>query len=133
MLRLVATGLFGLMFLAEAWDAYGLALTLADPMPAAGRLDISIGAEVLRTAILLVLALIVALGALLAVVGLRARKPALFRRGAVACALGYLAYGLYLVADGALHIGSGLVVLVGLIYVVLGGLAYAMYRSVFEM
>ena len=125
--------LFGLMFLAEAGDAYGLFLTLADPAPVAGRFDITVGAEVVRTSILLILALIVALGALLAVVGLCARRPALFRQGALACALGYVVYGLYQVADGTLQIGSGVVVLAGLIYIVLGGLAYAMHRSVFEM
>jgi hypothetical protein len=132
LLRLVAMALFGLMFLAEVWDAYGLFLTLADPAPTAARFDITVGAEVLRTIILLILALIVALGALLAVVGLRARRPELFRQGALACALGYVVYGLYQVADGALQIGSVVVVIAGLIYVVLGGLAYAMLRSVFE-
>lgn len=133
MLRFVATVLFGLMFLAEVGDAYGLLLTLADPLPAAARFGITVGAEVVRTAILLILALIVALGAFLAVVGLRARRPDLFRRGALACALGYVVYGLYQVADGALQIGSTVVVVAGLIYVVLGGLAYAMHRAVFEM
>lgn len=124
--------LFGLMFLAEVGDAYGLLLTLADPTPTAERFGISVWAEVVRTAILLSLALIVALGALGAVVGLRARRPALFRRGALACALGYVVYGLYQVADGALQIGSTVVVVAGLIYFTLGGLAYAMHRSVFE-
>jgi hypothetical protein len=132
-LRLVAMVLFGLMFLAEVGDSYGLLLTLADPAPTATRFGIPVGAEVLRTAILLILALIVALGALLAVAGLRARRPALFHQGALVCALGYVVYGLYQVADGALQIGSGVMVLAGLIYVVLGGLAYAMHRSVFEM
>ena len=132
MLRLVAMVLFGLMFLAEVGDAYGLILTLADPAPTAARFGITVGAEVLRTVILLILALLVALGALLAVVGLRARREALFRQGALACALGYVVYGLYQMADGALQIGSGVVVLAGLIYVVLGGLAYAMHRTVFE-
>jgi len=125
--------LFGLMFLAEVWDAYGLFLTLADPAPTAERFGISVGAEVVRTIILLILALIIALGALLAVVGLRARRPELFRQGALVCALGYVVYGLYQVAEGALQIGSVVVVIAGLIYVVLGGLAYAMHRSVFEM
>jgi hypothetical protein len=132
-LRIVAMVLFGLMFLAEVWDAYGLILTLADPAPTAARFGISVGAQLVRTTILLILALIVALGALLAVVGLRARRPDLFRQGALACALGYVVYGLYQVADGALQIGSTVVVIAGLIYVVLGGLAYAMHRSVFEM
>ena len=131
-MRLVAMVLFGLMFLAEAVDAYGLFLTLVDPAPAAARVDSTVGAEVLRTTILLILALIVALGALLAVVGLRAAKPALFRLGALACALGYVVYGLYQVAVGVLQIGSTVVVVAGLIYVVLGGLAYAMHRTVFE-
>jgi hypothetical protein len=40
-------------------------------------------------------------------------------------------YGLYQVADGALQLGSVVVVLAGLIYVVLGSLAYSMYRSVY--
>ena len=133
MLRLVAMVLFGLMFVAEVWDAYGHFLTLADPAPTAARFGITVGAEVLRTAILLILALVVALGALLAVVGLRAGRSELFRRGALACALGYVVYGLYQVAIGALQIGSTVVVLAGLIYIVLGGLAYAMHRSVFEM
>jgi hypothetical protein len=124
--------LFGLMFLAEMGDAFGLVLNLADPAPTAGRFGITVGAEVLRTAILLILALIVALGAFLALVGLSARRPALLRQGAVACALGYVVYGLYQVADGALQIGSTVVVVAGVIYVVLGGLAYAIYRSVLE-
>jgi hypothetical protein len=132
LLRLVAMTLFGLMFLAEVWDAYGLFLTLVDPAPTAARFGITVAAEVVRTIILLILALIIALGALLAVVGLRARRPELFRQGALACALGYVVYGLYQVADGALQIGSVVVVIAGLIYVVLGGLAYAMHRSVFE-
>lgn len=132
MLRLVAMVLFGLMFLAEVVDAYGLFMMLADPTPTAERFGITVGAEVLRTAVLLILALIVALGALLAVVGLRTRRPTLFRQGALACALGYIVYGIYQVADGALQIGSTVVVVAGLIYVVLGGLAYAMHRAVFE-
>ena len=133
MLRLVAMVLFGLMFLAEVGDAYGLFLMLVAPAPTAARFGITVGAEVLRTAILLILALFVALGALLAVIGLRMRRRALFRQGAITCALGYVVYGLFQVADGALQIGSTAVVLAGLIYVVLGGLAYAMHRSVLEM
>lgn len=131
MLRLVAIGLFGLMFLAQAGDIYGLLLTLADPTPAANRFGITAGAEVARSSVLLILAIIVALGALIALVGLLARRPVLFHRGALACALGYLLYGFCQVADGSLQVGSGVVILAGLIYVVLGGLAYAMHRSVF--
>ena len=131
MLRLVAIAIFGLMFLAEVADIYGLVLTLADPTLAADRFGIDAGAEVLRSGVLLILALIVAFGALLALVGLLARRPALFHRSALACAFGYLVYGLFQVADGALQVGSGIVVVAGLIYVVLGGIAYAMHRSVF--
>jgi hypothetical protein len=130
-LRLVAIALFGLMFLAEAADLYGLLITLADPVPAADRFGIAAGAEVLRSGVLLLLALVVAFGALMALVGLLARRPVLFHRSALACALGYLVYGIYQVADGALQVGSGIVVVAGLIYVVLGGIAYAMHRSVF--
>jgi chromate transport protein ChrA len=129
-LRLVAMALFGLMFVAEAWDAFGHVLTLADPGPSAERFGITVGAEIIRTAILLFLALIVTLGSLIAVVGLQSRRAALFHRGALACALGYVVYGLYQMAEGALQIGSGVVVVVGLIYVVLGGLAYAMHRTI---
>jgi hypothetical protein len=123
--------LFGLMFLAEAWDLYGLVLTLADPVPTAERFGITAGTEVLRSSVLLVLALVVCLGALLALVGLHLRRPTLFHRSALVCALGYVVYGLYQVADGALQVGSVVVVVAGLIYVVLGSLAYAMNRSVF--
>jgi hypothetical protein len=123
--------LFGLMFLAESGDLYGLVLTLADPVPTADRFGITASAEVLRSTVLLILALVVCFGALSSLVGLLLRKPTLFRRSALACALGYLAYGLYQVADGALQLGSIVVVFAGLIYVVLGGLAYAMYRSVY--
>ena len=119
MLRVVAMSLFGLMFLAEVGDAFILLATLADPVP-----------EFLRVTIRLVLAILVASGALLALVGLLARKPALYRHGALICVLGYLAYGLYQVSDGALQIGSGVVILAGLIYMILGLLSYAMYRSV---
>jgi hypothetical protein len=132
MLRVVAMVLFGLMFLAEAGDIYGLVLTLADPGPAADRFGITAGAEVLRSTVLLILALVVFFGALLALVGLFARKPALFHTSALVCAIGYLVYGLVQVADGALQLGSAIVVVAGLIYVVLGGLAYAMYRTAFE-
>jgi hypothetical protein len=128
----VAMVLFGLMFLAEAGDIYGLVLTLADPGPAADRFGITAGAEVLRSTVLLILALVVFFGALLALVGLFARKPALFHTSALVCAIGYLVYGLVQVADGALQLGSAIVVVAGLIYVVLGGLAYAMYRTAFE-
>ena len=123
--------LFGLMFLAEAGDLYGLVHTLADPVPTAERFEITAGAEVLRSSVLLVLALVVCLGALLALIGLLLRRPTLFHRSALACALGYLVYGLYQVADGALQLGSVVVIVAGLIYVVLGGLAYAMNRSVY--
>jgi hypothetical protein len=129
-LRLVAIALFGLMFLAQAGDIYGLVLTLADPQPAADRFGIAAGTEVVRSSVLLTFALIVAGGALLAVVGLLARMPVLFHRSALACAAGYLAYGLFQVADGALQVGAGTVVVAGLIYMVLGGIAYAMHRSV---
>ena len=131
MLRLVAMAIFSLMFLAETGDIYGLLLTLADPAPAANGFGIDAGAEVLRSSVLLIFALVVAVSALLAVAGLLARRPALFHRGALACALGYLVYGLFQVADGALQVGSGTVVVAGLIYVVLGSIAYAMHRSVF--
>ena len=130
MLRLVAIAIFGLMFLAEAGDIYGLVLTLADPEPAADRFGIAAGTEVMRSSVLLIFALVVAGGALLAVVGLLARMPVLFRRSALACAVGYLVYGLFQVADGALQVGAGIVVVAGLIYIVLGGIAYAMHRSV---
>ena len=129
MLRLVAIAIFGLMFLAEAGDIYGLVLTLADPEPAADRFGIAAGTEVIRSSVLLILALVVAGGALLAVVGLLARMPVLFHRSALACAVGYLVYGLFQVADGALQVGAGTVVVAGLIYVILGGIAYAMHRS----
>jgi hypothetical protein len=130
-LRVVAMVLFGLMVLAEAGDLYGLVLTLADPMPAAERFGITAGAEVLRSTVLLILALVVCTGALFTLVGLLIRRPALFHKSALVCAIGYVVYGLYQVADGALQLGSAVVVVAGLIYVVLGGLAYAMYRSVY--
>ena len=131
MLRVVAMALFGLMFLVEAGDLYGLVLTLADPVPAADRFGITANAEVLRSAVLLILALAICFGALLALVGLLVRRPALFHASALLCAIGYLVYGLCQVADGALQLGSAVVVVAGLIYVMLGGLAYAMYRSVY--
>jgi hypothetical protein len=129
-LRLVAIAIFGLMFLAEAGDIFGLALTLADPQPTADRFGLAAGTEVVRSSVLLIFALVVAGGALLAVAGLLARKPALFHRGALACAVGYLVSGLFQVAGGALQVGAGTVVLAGLIYIMLGGIAYAMNRSV---
>ena len=131
MLRLVTIAIFGLMFLAEVGDIYGLLLTLADPEPAADRFGIAAGTEVMRSSVLLILALVVASGALLAVVGLLARMPVLFHRSALACAVVYLVYGLFQVADGALQVGAGIVVVAGLIYIVLGGIAYAMHRSAF--
>ena len=131
MLRVVAMALFGLMFLVEAGDLYGLVLTLADPVPAADRFGITANAEVLRSAVLLILALAICFGALLALVGLLVRRPALFHASALLCAIGYLVYGLFQVADGALLLGSAVVVVAGLIYVMLGGLAYAMHRSVY--
>jgi hypothetical protein len=130
-LRLVAIAIFGLMFLAEAGDIYGLVLTLADPEPSAARFGIAAGAEVIRSSVLLLCALVVAGGALLAVVGLLARMPVLFHRSALACTAGYLVYGLFQVADGALQVGAGIVVVAGLIYIVLGGIAYAIHRSAF--
>jgi hypothetical protein len=130
-LRLVAIAIFGLMFLAEAGDIYGLVLTLADPEPSAARFGIAAGAEVIRSSVLLLCALVVAGGALLAVVGLLARMPVLFHRSALACTVGYLVYGLFQVADGALQVGAGIVVVAGLIYIVLGGIAYAIHRSAF--
>jgi hypothetical protein len=129
LLRLVAIAIFSLMFLAEAGDIYGLLLTLADPAPAADRFGIAAGTEVVRSSVLLILAMVVAGGALLAVAGLLASRPALFHRSALVCALGYLIYGLFQVADGFLLVGSVLVVIAGLIYFVLGGIAYAMHRS----
>jgi hypothetical protein len=57
--------------------------------------------------------------------------PVLFHRSALACTAGYLVYGLFQVADGALQVGAGIVVVAGLIYIVLGGIAYAMHRSAF--
>jgi hypothetical protein len=130
-LRVVAMALFGLMFLVEAGDLYGLVLTLADPVPAADRFGITANGEVLRSAVLLILALAICFGALLALVGLLVRRPALFHASALLCAIGYLVYGLFQVADGALQLGSAVVVVAGLIYVMLGGLAYAMHRSVY--
>jgi len=130
-LRLVAIAIFGLMFLAEAGDIYGLVLTLADPEPAADQFGIAAGTEVMRSSVLLILALVVAGGALFAVVGLLARTPVLFHRSALTCAVGYLVYGLFQVADGVLQVGASIVVVAGLIYVILGGIAYAMYRSAF--
>jgi hypothetical protein len=121
MLRVVAIALFGLMFLAEVGDIYGLFLTLVDPARTANPLG---------TSVLLLLALAVAMGALLALIGLLARRPTLFHRSALACALGYLVYGVYQVADGALLVGSGIVAVAGMIYVVLGSIAYAMHRSI---
>ncbi len=128
--RLIAMILFGLMLLVEAIQAYGLVRTLADPAPVAERLGISYGAEILRAVILLILALAVALGALLAVVGMLGRRSELFLVGALACAIGYLVLGSYQAASGALQLGSGGAVLSGVIYLVLGALAYAMLRSV---
>ena len=118
------------MFLAQAGDIYGLLLTLADPARAADRFGITPATESMRSGVLLIFALVVAGGAILAVLGLLARRPALFHRSALACALGYLVYGLFQVADGALQVRSGVVVVAGLIYVVLGGIAYAIHRSV---
>ena len=63
MLRLVAITIFGLMFLAEAGDIYGLVLTLADPEPSANRFGMSAGTEVIRSSVLLIFALVVAGGA----------------------------------------------------------------------
>ena len=129
MLRLIAAVLFALMFLVEIVQASGLVRALATPVPVAERLGISTGAEILRAGILLVLALAVAVGALLAVIGLLGRLRALFLGGALACAAGYLLQGTFQVATGALHLGSGRVVLVGVIYLILAALAYAMRGS----
>ena len=129
MQRLMAAILFGLMVLAEAIQAYRLLHILADPAPVAERLGISYGAEILRAGTVLVLALVVTLGALLAVVGLLGRLRAPFLVGTLACALGYLLLGLYQMATGVLQLESGGVVLSGVIYLVLGALAYAMHRS----
>ena len=133
MLRVIAMVLFGLMFLAGAGDLYGLILSIEDPVPAAERFGITAGSEVLRSSVLLVLALVVCLGAAFALVGLFTRKPALFQRSAMVCAIGYLVYGLYQVADGALHLGSTVVVVAGLIYMVLSSIAYAMYRTALDL
>jgi hypothetical protein len=130
-LRLVAIAIFGLMFLAEAGDIYGLVLTLADPEPAADQFGIATGTEVMRSSVLLILALVVAGGALFALVGLLARMPVLFHRSALTCAVGYLVYGLFQVADGVLQVGASIVVVAGLIYVILGGIACTMHRSAF--
>jgi hypothetical protein len=121
--------IFGLMFLAEVGDIYGLIITVGAPEPDANRFGIDPGAEMLRSSVLLLLAVVVACGALLALVGLLVRRPALFHQSALACAVAYLVYGLFQVADGALQVGSGVVVVAGLIYVVLGGIAYGMHRS----
>lgn len=130
--RLIAVILFGLMALVEAIQAYGLIGALADPAPVAERLGISYGAEIMRAGILLVLALTVTLGALLAVVGLLGQFRALFLACAFVCTLGYLLLGLYQMSTGALQLESGGAVLSGVIYLVLGALAYAMRRSVAE-
>lgn len=130
--RLIAAILFGLMVVAETIQAYGLIGALADPAPVAERLGISYGAEILRATILLVLAVAVALGALLAVVGLVGRLRALFLACALVCAIGYLSLGLYQMATGVLQLRSGGAVLSGVIYLALGALAYAMRLSVAE-
>ena len=128
-LRVIAAILFGLMFLVETLQAYGAVGVLANPAPVAERLGISPGAGLLRAGILLLLALAVALGALAAVVGLVGRLRSLFLSGALACAVGYLLQGAFQVVTGALHLGSGRVVLVGVIYLILAALAYAMRAS----
>ncbi|MGH3145978.1 MAG: hypothetical protein ACRDTR_09280 [Rubrobacter sp.] len=128
--RLIAVVLFGMMLLVETAQAYGLVRALLDPTPVAERLGISPAAEVIRAGILLILALTVACGAFLAVVGLVGRVRELFLAGALACAIGYLVYGLYQMVSGMLQLGSGGAVLSGVIYLALGALAYAMRRSV---
>jgi len=130
--RLIAVILFGLMLLVEALHAYNLAGALVDPAPVAARLGISPGAEVLRAGILLILAVTVALGALAAVVGILGRRSELFLSGALACTVGYFLLGIYQAASGVLQLGSGGVVLSGMIYLALGALAYAMRRSMAE-
>lgn len=117
------------MSLSEFGDAYGLILTLSNPEPVAETFGISAGAEVARAAILLVLALVIAVGALNAAIGLLGRRPDLFRAGSLACAVGYAVYGTYQIVSGALQLGSVGVVIAGLVYVGLGALAYAMRRS----
>jgi hypothetical protein len=130
--RLVAVLLFGLMLLVETIQAYGLVRALTDPAPIAQRLGISPGAELVRAGILLILAVTVALGALVAAVGMIGRRRELFLVAAAVCAAGYLLLGCYQVLSGTLQLGSGGVVLSGVIYLVLAALAYAMRRSVIE-
>ncbi len=130
--RLVAVLLFGLMLLVETIQAYGLVRALTDPAPIAQRLGISPGAELVRAGILLILAVTVALGALVAAVGMIGRRRELFLGAAAVCAAGYLLLGCYQVLSGTLQLGSGGVVLSGVIYLVLAALAYAMRRSVVE-
>lgn len=117
------------MSLSEFGDAYGLILTLSNPEPVAGTFGIPVGAEVVRAGVLLVLALVVAVGALNAVIGLLGRRPTLFRAGALVCAVGYVVYGIYQIASGALQLDSVGVMVAGLAYAGLGALAYAMRRS----
>ncbi len=130
--RLIAVLLFGLMLVVETIQAYGLVRALADPAPVAERLGISPLAETLRAGILLILVVTVALGALLAVVGMLGRARRLFLAAAVACAVGYLLLGSYQVLSGLLQLGSGGVALSGMIYLALGALAYAMRHSAVE-
>ena len=122
--RALAIGFFALVALAELGDLAGLVITLGDPTAAAAMLGITPRAETIRAIILLALAVLIALNALLALVGAATRQPLLLQFGAIMAGGGLAAYGVYQVGSALLQHGQLVYALVGLVYAGLGALAF---------
>lgn len=120
---------FALLTLAEVGDVIGLVLTLRDPGPAAAQLGITVPYQMVRAIVLLLLASQIAIGAIIALVGLLLRRWIGFRVGALLCSVGCIIYGGFQLISAIVQLGSIPLALVGIIYTALGWLTFWLGNS----
>jgi hypothetical protein len=125
----VATVLFALLALIEVADTIRLVLTLGNPAPVAAQLGIKPNAVYVRAIVLLLLAIQIALGSIIAVSGLVRRRWVSFRLGALVASVGCVIYGSFQLVSALLQLKSIAFAALGLAFLAVGLLAYWLARS----
>jgi hypothetical protein len=121
--RIITLVLFAAFAVLELGDVFGIAQTLATPEPVAAMLNISVADERVRAAILLTLSTVIAIGAIMTVIGAWQRSRLVYAWAVVAA--GYAVYGLYQIGSALLQSHMPSIAVTGVVYLALGAAAYS--------
>lgn len=125
----IAVVVFALMALIELGDSIALTLMLRDRVAAAAALGTTPAIVAVHAIVLLLLAIQIVIGSLIALLGLLRQRWVNFRMGGLLAATGYVVSGGFQVLSALLLIKNSWYALAGVVYIALGVLAFWLARS----